>query len=150
MDRNELVHRFFMSVAAMARMASMQRPAQPNDMPTRAQAGVLFAIDHGGPQSVKALSQQFGMTSSAVTQVVNGLVDGGLIVRKSDPHDRRQISLALTAKGKKALARAKAYRINRMREALSSLSDDEMVQLLKIQEKIVEHLKTVCKTTRST
>ncbi|HIC82069.1 MAG TPA: MarR family transcriptional regulator [Kiloniellaceae bacterium] len=46
-----------------------------------------------------------GMTKGTVSQTLNALERKGLIGKRSDPQDRRQIALALTAKGRRLLAR---------------------------------------------
>lgn len=147
MDRNELIQRFFTSMDSMTRIGAMspRSGSLPKNMPSHAQLGVLFVIAHRGTQTTKELAQHFGMTSSAATQLVNGLVKSRILERKEDAKDRRKMHIALTKKGEGVLEQARAHRMQKMKESFTPLSDEEIAQLLKIQIKIVEHWKTVCK-----
>ena len=131
---------------SMARMGVMgnKHTQSHKDMPPHAQMGVLFMVAINGPMSIKEISKRFGMTSSAATQLVNGLVKGGLLTREEDKDDRRKICVILTAKGKKIIEKAKEYRMKRMIEMFEPLSDTELGQLQKILTKIIEHWQTTC------
>ncbi len=128
------------------RIGIMQRKMQKGSraLPPRAQLQVLFLINQGDAQTVKDIAQQFGMTSSAATQLVNGLVKSNLLQRKEDEDDRRKICLQLTAEGKKMLLQAKQHRLQKMKILLDPLSDREVVHILRLQEKIIDHWQTVC------
>ncbi len=114
--------------------------ATDKDGLTRAQLGILMAIAHDGPQSIKELAQHFMMSSSAATQMVHALVTAKLLTRAEDAYDRRRICVALTPEGKKRLAKAKAHHTAWFADLLSVLSDQELSQLQKIQQKIITHL----------
>ena len=132
---------------AMARIGVMhhKHEHQPKDLPPHGQMGVLFVVSHQGPISIKDISQRFGMTSSAATQLVTSLVKAGLLARKEDDSDRRKVGIILTAQGKKILEKAKEHRMNKMSKMFATLSDTELEQLGKIQAKIVEHWEKTCK-----
>jgi DNA-binding MarR family transcriptional regulator len=126
------------------RRAAMDHPhgsTGSKEVPTQAQIGVLFAVWHHGLISIKELAQRFNMTSSAATQLVNGLVKEELLTRTEDKQDRRKIGVSLTAKGKTSLEEQKKKRCQMMEKVLSPLSDKELAQLQTISEKISENLK---------
>src|SRR4051812_8121358 len=133
MKREDLLQSFFKSMDSMARIGVMHQKDEhrPKNLPPHAQMGLLFMISHQGPQSIKELSQRFGMTSSAATQLVNSLVKSGLLERKEDGADRRKIAVALTSNGKKKLEEAKAYRMKKISRMFESLTDSELEQLQK-------------------
>ena len=147
MNRKELIQHFFKNMDSMARIGLMhnKHDLRPKNMPPHAQMGVLFVVMQSGPVTIKELSQHFGMTSSAATQLVNELVKGGYIARKEDAVDRRKICLMLTTKGKKIILQAKEYRMKKMTEMFAPLSDEELRQFENIQTKIVEHWELTCK-----
>ena len=142
MDKDKIIQEIAQNMGVMGRAMAMKHH-QPfsKGMPTHAQIGVLFALMHGGPQTVKELAAHFGMTSSAATQLVNGLEEEGFLSRTEDQKDRRKTRLELTAKGKKHMADLKEKRYEMMREILETLSNEELLQLKQIQEKINEHVK---------
>lgn len=112
-------------------------------MPTHAQTGVMLAVSHHGPQSVKELATMFRMTSSAVTQLVNGLVADGLLKRIGDETDRRKTSVHITAKGKRQLSMARKHRLQAMRELFTPLTDKELEHMRRLHLKITERLQAV-------
>ncbi len=146
MDRNTLIRSFSAQMDSMARIGTMKhsRDQLPKDIPPHAQLCALFAVAHHGSEMVKDIAQQFGMTSSAGTQLVNGLVKAGLLERTGNTGDRRKIRIILTAKGKKILVQAQEHRVKRITESFTPLSTTEIKQLLSIQGKIVEHWKILC------
>jgi DNA-binding MarR family transcriptional regulator len=52
-----------------------------------------------GIASVSSIAKDSRTTRSAVSRAVDGLVHKGLVVRKQDPNDRRNIPLVLTLEG---------------------------------------------------
>jgi DNA-binding MarR family transcriptional regulator len=83
---------------------------------TVAQFLALRAI---GTEDVSAseLARRTGVSGPAVSQLLAGLADAGLIERSELAEDRRRHALGLTARGGKALASASAL----LRERLSTL-----------------------------
>jgi DNA-binding MarR family transcriptional regulator len=70
-----------------------------------AQHGVLMRLYHHGDCAVGDLSKPFGITMPAASQLVDKLVQEGLVARKESAHDRRMKQLELTSHGR-ALVRA--------------------------------------------
>ncbi|MBI5530499.1 MAG: MarR family transcriptional regulator [Candidatus Doudnabacteria bacterium] len=146
MDRKQTVQSLMQNMGTLGRAAMGRWGADGNtakNMPTRAQIGVLFTVWHEERLSIKELAQKFSMSSSAATQLVNGLVKEGLLVRTEDKIDRRKITIALTAKGKKDIELLKKKRYQTIERLVSPLSDHELEQLKIISEKIAKNLKTI-------
>jgi DNA-binding MarR family transcriptional regulator len=70
-----------------------------------AQHGVLMRLYHHGDCAVSDLSKPFGITMPGASQLVDKLVQEGLVERTESVHDRRMKQLALTSRGR-ALVRA--------------------------------------------
>jgi DNA-binding MarR family transcriptional regulator len=98
-------------------------------------------VDNQGNQGVKQLAQLFSITPSAATQMVDGLVRGGLLKRETDQEDRRKVHLSLTAKGKQVLEKSKQAHLKSFLRILSPLTDQELNQFKTLQSKIIEGLK---------
>ena len=62
------------------------------------QIGALFQI-HRGRSNVSDLGEWLGVSNAAASQMLERMVQQGLIVRSQDPQDRRAKHLALTGKG---------------------------------------------------
>lgn len=142
MERERLLGEFFERMSSMRRLFYTAHTGGVKGTPTRAQLAVMAMVAHE-IHSVKEIAQHFGMTSSAITQVVNGLVKDQLITRTLDPTDRRKVSLTLTKQGQTALTKSHKSRHAMMSKMLSPLTDSEIRQLRAMQEKIITHLNRV-------
>ena len=78
--------------------------AQQCGMTSPERGRLLWVI---GDKSVRAglVAQQLKLTAGAVTELVERLVDEGLVRRDTDPDDRRAVVLALTAEGRRVCDR---------------------------------------------
>lgn len=65
-----------------------------------AQFRILARLDFRA-HSNKDLAEWVGVSTAAMSRTINGLVRRGLVQRHPTPHDRREVVLTLTAKGKK-------------------------------------------------
>jgi DNA-binding MarR family transcriptional regulator len=65
------------------------------------------------------LALRAGVSGPAVSQLVAGLVDAGLVERETTPDDRRRHTLALSATGKRTITSRERH----LRERLASLLD---------------------------
>lgn len=104
---------------------------------THSQWFVLTVIEHFKKRSIKDIAETMEMSSSAATQLVDGLVQGGFVTRKEDPNDRRLVQLELSPKGKKHIAATKEMRINEMAEIFDTLSDKELEEFVRLHKKIL-------------
>jgi len=66
------------------------------------QLGALFRIYHHST-GVSDIGHELGITSAAASQMLDPLVQQGLILRTEDPRDRRVRQIALTDKGQQIL-----------------------------------------------
>jgi DNA-binding MarR family transcriptional regulator len=123
-----------------AAMRLMSKSPQAKGMPTKAQAGVLIMIAHLGVQNTKDLALRMGMTPSAVTQLVDGLAREKLIARNADQKDRRIVWLKLTLAGRKQLSIFEKQRMKFFLKMVKPLSDKDLQQLNRIQDKIIKGL----------
>lgn len=65
------------------------------------QAGVLFRLHgHGTTKGVTDIGGHLGVSSAAASQLLDRLVQQGLILRSENPEDRRAKRIALTEEGR--------------------------------------------------
>jgi len=64
------------------------------------QVSALMRLYHGGECGISDLSAHLDVTAAAVSQLVEGLVQRGLLERVENPHDRRAKQVSITAKGR--------------------------------------------------
>lgn len=103
---------------------------------THSQWFALTMIDHFKKRSIKDIAQALEMSSSAATQLVDGLVRAGLVTRQEEPNDRRLVQLELSPKGKKHLDTTKEKRIAEMAEIFEVLTDQELEEFVRLHKKI--------------
>jgi len=100
------------------------------------QIGALLHVHHAGISGVSDLGCDLGITTAAASQMLDRLVQHGLVLRSEDPHDRRAKQIALTAKGHQVL-------LGSIRARQSWLDDLAAVLTPEEQEQVVAALRTL-------
>ncbi|MFJ7309762.1 MarR family winged helix-turn-helix transcriptional regulator [Peribacillus frigoritolerans] len=67
---------------------------------TNSQLGVLLILWESDGTSQKEVQQTLGITPASMTNLIKGLENKGLIIRRVDPNDSRANLMYLTDKGK--------------------------------------------------
>jgi len=89
----------------------------------------LSALDLEGPLCPRDLAQLEGVSKASMTPVIAALAAAGLIVRKPHPRDGRQFFVALTRRGRNALARERATKHEWLLARLGEISPEELAAL---------------------
>jgi DNA-binding MarR family transcriptional regulator len=108
------------------------------------QLGALFQIDRRGGSGVTDLGDDLGVTSSAASQMLERLVQQGLILRSEDPSDRRVKQITLTDRGVQVLQesiRARQGWLSDLGETLSDSEKEEIIAALNILIDKASHLR---------
>ena len=100
------------------------------------QFGVLFHLSRKRSSGVTDLGDHLGVTSAAVSQMLERLVQQGLILRTEDPNDRRVKKIVLTEKGSQVLQEGLHARQDWLVDLADTLSNIE-------KEKITAALNTL-------
>jgi DNA-binding MarR family transcriptional regulator len=99
------------------------------------QIGALFWVSHKGNSAVSDLSDKLGITSAATSQMLERLVQQGLILRSEDPNDRRVKQIALTNQGRAVLQESLLARqswIGSLAEVMTDSEKEQVVQALNL------------------
>ena len=122
---------------------SLYKIQRPNLKPSwreyglsHAQVGMLYLLHYHGDTSVKESADFLGVTKSAITQLLDPLVDKDLVSRASDSRDRRIVRLNLTNKGKAVLKKLAKHKLAGLRSALEKLDAEELNQLQRLYKKM--------------
>jgi DNA-binding MarR family transcriptional regulator len=100
----------------------------------------LDLIHHYGAMPAGRLAELTGLTTGAVTGIIDRLEEAGYVSRTDDPKDRRRI-IVEPAKNKKWERKIEAIFIplhERMHKLLSSYSDSELAFLLDVLTKTLD------------
>lgn len=90
---------------------------------------IIRLLMEEGTMHVAEIGQRLEIAKAQMTQLIEKLVDLGIVVRQPDNNDRRVINIALTAQGKSLLEEQKYVIEGAVREILSFLSDKELEEL---------------------
>lgn len=135
-DRKQKVKEFIDIFQTLQRVKGFRPPLIPHITP--AQWGVLMVLDTQGKSNVKDIASTLKISSSAATQLIDGLVAHGYVVRQEDTNDRRRIILFISKKSEKEISRIKKQIIEKFLTSFSVLSDAELDQLILLNKKIVD------------
>src|SRR5690349_2735661 len=88
------------------------------------------------------LAEATHVTRAAMTSRLDRLVTAGLVTREVDPTDRRRVLVRPTAQGRQAWDKHIFEGMERDRQLLSALTEDELVQLNSLLRKVVRSLES--------
>jgi DNA-binding MarR family transcriptional regulator len=87
---------------------------------------------------VSAIAEDLGVHPSNATRIVDRLVAAGLVERRRDAADRRQVLVVLTAAGRTLYDTAMGLRRSRIEEALAQLSAGEREDLVTVLSRFTD------------
>ncbi len=102
------------------------------------QLNVIFRIQHKGACGVSELADEMGVTRAAASQLLQRLVQQGVVERSEDPRDRRNRRMALTEAGREVAQRSMQARQNWLYELSERLSAEEQDQVAEALQVLVE------------
>lgn len=103
------------------------------------QMHILYAIAQGKPLTVKDVASRMGITSSAATQIIEGLVNSNYLERKNDDPDRRVVHIQFSQAGRLKFEKFRGDHLQRIGKLFESLTDLELDLLIEIPQKILLH-----------
>ncbi len=90
---------------------------------------LVYLENHLGA-SLAQVAEHIGLTPPSMSKIVDGLVEQGLVRRRSHPRDRRRIELGLTAKGDAVWQSARRAVPARLAETMNLLSAAQQRQVI--------------------
>ena len=106
----------------------------------RSQFEVMMFILRTGNPTIKDIAKSFSTTSSAATQLIEGLVHKGLVERKESQQDRRIVNVSLNKEGEAKCKTFKKLVFAQMTKKLITLTDQELITMKKIADKVTSAL----------
>jgi DNA-binding MarR family transcriptional regulator len=103
---------------------------------------VLEFLREKGVCKMKDIAENFSVTTSAVTGLVDRMVKSDMITREADPDDRRVINVKLTENGKEAIGRIVKKRLDMIINVFGKLEQSEREAYVKILEKVYDIAKS--------
>jgi DNA-binding MarR family transcriptional regulator len=102
------------------------------------QIGALFRIHSKGTCGVSDIGDDLGITSAAASQMLDRLVQQGLVNRSEDPLDRRGKQIVLTSKGERILKESIQARQGWLDAVAQQLTPQEQQQVVAALNILVE------------
>jgi DNA-binding MarR family transcriptional regulator len=93
---------------------------------TPSQASALSTVERHGPLTLGELSTLENVRPPTLTKVVAALEEQGLVVRHTDPHDRRVARVETTPRGARLLAQTRSRTDAYLAVRLGALSADDL------------------------
>jgi DNA-binding MarR family transcriptional regulator len=94
------------------------------------QMSALFHLHHGSKCGVSDIGELLGVTNAAASQMIDRLVQNGLIERTEDPDDRRAKQLRLTERGRSIVRESIEVRRRWMERLTDALSIEEQSSII--------------------
>jgi len=116
---------------------------------TATQLNALKLLQSVGDLSLSDLSKKMSATNSAITGLVDRMVEAGLVAREQSAEDRRVWKIRLTAEGKAMARKVDVAPWEILSSALLALPPAELEQLIKTLLKVTERIEGVIEARRS-
>ncbi len=140
-NRKQKIQELMENFQSLKRTMVFRAPGAVN-MPriTPSQWGVLMFLEQSNESTVKEVAKALGITSSAATQLIDGLVTSKYIVRETFEEDRRTVILTLSKKTKAQVDKMKKEGLQKFLKLFEVLNNKEFDQYILLNKKIVERL----------
>ncbi|PQD97141.1 MarR family transcriptional regulator [Pradoshia eiseniae] len=106
---------------------------------TGSQFHLLNTIHKEKVSNVKRLAEELDVKSSAITVMLERLVQSGLVSRVQDESDRRSVLVTLTDAGEEVLVKAKNYSRDILMNYARLLDEDEQVIIQRVIKKFADY-----------
>lgn len=141
LSRKETLEEILKTLQLIKRALTRQHNSLESQEITPSQWAVIRIVHHQKQTTVKEIAKELCISSSATTQLIDGLVEEGYIKRKEGKADRRLTHLSLSAKAKERLNKIKKEILARLLKMFKPLSDKELRYYLNLQQKITTPFK---------
>lgn len=107
---------------------------------TPAQGALVYEVVRAGESgsTTSQLAESLGISSPAVSQLVDSLAHGGILGREQDPTDRRRFRIRLTARGEALYRDFDGARMAQVEALVAELSDQEVALLGELLSKMTK------------
>jgi DNA-binding MarR family transcriptional regulator len=116
-------------------------PARLADAPLGKESyWLLNRVEELGPMRASDLAAALNLDASTISRQTHKLVDAGLIERTIDPVDGRACLLAVSERGRQALAEVVSFRRQQLAELLQEWSDPDRRLVTNLLDRLADDL----------
>jgi DNA-binding MarR family transcriptional regulator len=117
---------------------SVQSLAEVDEVVTLVQLRALFLLTSQGPANLSTLAEALGVHASNASRTCEALVSMGLLDRRDDPNDRRNVVLAPRERGRQVVRAVLDRRSDLLAELLGRLSPADRTALTGPLQRLVD------------
>ena len=96
---------------------------------TKSQLHILLFLEGGREISMSEVADWLEISRPQVTNVVDGLVQLGVVSRCSDPDDRRRVTISITGRGREFLQETERRTLQQLDKRFEVLTREEQEKL---------------------
>jgi DNA-binding MarR family transcriptional regulator len=139
-DRQKILMELFDNIHFIEKNLMLVNVSKKEISITPSQGLVLDFVYRNDLTNAKKIADSLSITSSAVTQLINGLVEKRYLIRKENPQDRRFSHLSLSKKADDFFKKFHNRIGDKGSEIFSILTDDDLTQYVNINKKIIKNI----------
>lgn len=110
---------------------------------TLSQSYTIVEIGRAGTMSANVLTEILGVDKSTVSKSIDKLVNNGILVRDTDPEDRRAVILSLSDKGQSVFAAVEKRATKYFAEVVAAIPEDKREQIIESLQYLGQALKNI-------
>lgn len=103
---------------------------------SHSQLATLMRLHHSGSCPVSGIGQDLQVSAAAASQIVDRLVQQGLLRRDEDDHDRRIRRVTLTPQGQQVVRQAIESRVAWTQQLVAALEPDRQLAIIESLERL--------------
>ncbi|WP_428910908.1 MarR family winged helix-turn-helix transcriptional regulator [Niallia sp. Krafla_26] len=133
LDYKQLAEDLFDSMARCPKIP-MEEPREF----TRGEMGILVFLSFNKDGITSGdLSDGLSVSTGRIATALKSLEKKELIIRRTDPEDKRRVNVFITEEGKRLVLDKQHQGIERMTKALKKLDEKEVVEFVRLVKKII-------------
>ncbi len=121
-------------------MRSIVRYAREHGF-SMSQMATLFQINRRSRLAVSDIGDDLGVSNAAASQLLDRLVQQGLVLRYENPQDRREKQLVLTDLGRQVLLESDRTRLAWLEALAATLNAEEQAKIVEALNILMEHTR---------
>lgn len=138
MFKSEQIAEIFRGMMTLKRALMFKLPdSAPTITPSQWLA--VSAIGEGA-RTVKAVAAELKVSSSAATQLVDGLVKAGYVIRTPGKEDKRETELSLSKDSEAGIKEIKKQKMAQFEKIFSTLSEKELTEFAVLMKKLSDSI----------
>ena len=146
-SKQQLLNQFIQSLMKVRRIAEQSFTVPADDRATTMlQRQALVSLKEYPRSTIGELASELGMSSSAIAQFTDRLVDVGFITKETDKDDHRIVRLSLTTNGKMHLESCHRVLLEKVSTVFSRMPGEDLKEVVRI---FTNFLKTIEKEKKS-